>query len=113
MPDLLDSMESIAYLGIAACLLSIPIYTHQAYAACKKADQLADENNSGHLEFNEKADVYKRMGFKGPFRDSKGREHWPHYELSDLQKAIKSYEAEKAAQQRSLPEATEFQSDSL
>lgn len=54
---------------------------------------LADLNNDKALDFHERVDAYRRMGFTGTFY------HWQHfypaYNLDRLNGAIKSYEQEE------------------
>ena len=54
----------------------------------------ADKDKSGGINFDERVDAYRRMGFTQPFVEG-GTYFEKHLSFNQLEKAVKSYEAEK------------------
>ncbi len=58
-----------------------------------KVMEYADQDKNGGIDFNEQADAWRRMGYKGPFFQSKNPYNpFPTPTLEDLERAITSYE---------------------
>ena len=57
----------------------------------KQVLNLGDKDKTDYLNFVEQVDVWRRMGYKGPFIETQGAKQFPEPKLKDLEKAFESY----------------------
>lgn len=63
--------------------------------------RFADKDGNSILSFNEQADAWKRMGYTDKiFIESQGASQFPKPDIGMLEKAIKSYQAERATAEK-------------
>ena len=51
----------------------------------------ADRDKNGYIDFAEQVDAWRRMGYEGPFFESKGASQFPNPTLERLEKAVENY----------------------
>ena len=88
-------------LGMASIAYSFFVVSQASNSLNKKSEEYnesynefinhADQDNNRYISIQEQTEAWKKLGFEGPFYESKGKSQFPKPDLSQLEKAIESY----------------------